>query len=80
MSEYHVGCGLAGIYAGKLNPKNKYEWKEKSEVTEEATTAVVQYYKEELEARDKISYSTKYKFPDGTIVKLEISIIGYEGE
>ena len=23
MAEYHIGCGIAGIYAGTLNQKNK---------------------------------------------------------
>lgn len=35
MAEYHVGCGIAGIYAGTLN-KQGTEWLNKSEVTEEA--------------------------------------------
>lgn len=41
MAEYHVGCGLAGIYAGTLRSKDK--WKNKSEVTKEALDAVVCY-------------------------------------
>jgi hypothetical protein len=36
MSEYHVGCGAFGIYAGTLEPKNKSLWHNKSDVTEEA--------------------------------------------
>ena len=43
MSEYHIGCGLAGIYAGVLNPKNQSEWKDKSECTEQAIAAVRDY-------------------------------------
>ena len=42
MAEYHVGCGLAGIYAGTLNPKGD-TWRNKSEVTREALSAVAQY-------------------------------------
>lgn len=41
MAEYHVGCGIAGIYAGTL--KNEYEWKNKSECTVEASLAVAHY-------------------------------------
>ena len=41
MAEYHVGCGLAGIYAGVMKP-NGCEWKDKSEVTSEAISAVAQ--------------------------------------
>ena len=39
MAEYHVGCGLAGIYAGTLNPKGE-TWRNKSDVTHEALCAV----------------------------------------
>ena len=42
MAEYHVGCGLAGIYAGTLK-KNGYEWLHMSSVTQEALLAVAQY-------------------------------------
>ena len=42
MAEYHVGCGMAGIYAGTLK-KNGYEWRNKSDVTSEALSAVAQY-------------------------------------
>lgn len=42
MAEYHVGCGLAGIYAGILK-KNGKEWLHKSNVTREALSAVAQY-------------------------------------
>ena len=38
MSDYHVGLGVFGIYAGTM--KNKEEWKDKSEVTREAIDAV----------------------------------------
>ena len=41
MAEYHVGCGIAGIYAGVK--KNEEEWKSKSDVTDEATAAVAEY-------------------------------------
>ena len=43
MAEYHVGCGLAGIYAGTLKPKKKDEWQNKSCVTDEAIAAVRDY-------------------------------------
>ena len=41
MAEYHVGCGIAGIYAGTL--KNGKEWLNKSCVTDEALVSVIQY-------------------------------------
>lgn len=42
MVEYHVGCGLCGIYAGTLC-KDKTRWNNKSDVTEEAIDAVAEY-------------------------------------
>ena len=42
MAEYHVGCGLAGIYAGTLN-KKKDRWVNKSDVTTEACSASAEY-------------------------------------
>ena len=42
MSDYHVGCGIAGIYAGTVK-KNGYEWLNKNDVTSEALSSVAQY-------------------------------------
>lgn len=42
MANYHVGCGLAGIYAGTLKT-NGEEWRNKTDVTHEALCAVAQY-------------------------------------
>jgi len=42
MAEYHVGCGITAIFAGTLN-KKKDRWINKSDVTDEAFTAVAQY-------------------------------------
>lgn len=42
MTEYHVGCGAFGIYAGTLKP-NGIEWRNKSDVTDEAISAAAQY-------------------------------------
>lgn len=39
MANYHVGCGVFGIYAGTLNKKGDM-WLHKSEVTHEAMDAV----------------------------------------
>ena len=47
MAEYHVGCGAFGIYAGTLNSKNKSLWQNKSDVTNEAVSAVAQYLLQE---------------------------------
>lgn len=42
MAEYHVGCGIARIYAGTLK-SNGDEWRNKSDVTREALCAVAQH-------------------------------------
>lgn len=42
MAEYHVGGGMFSIYAGTLK-KNGIEWLHKSDVKEEALSAVAQY-------------------------------------
>ena len=42
MAEYHVGCGLAGIYAGTLKT-NGEEWRNKTDATHEALCAVAQF-------------------------------------
>ena len=39
MPDYHVGCGIGGIYAGTMK-KSGEEWLTKSEVTKEAELAV----------------------------------------
>ena len=49
MAEYHVGCGILGIYAGTLNKKSNI-WLNKSDVTNEAFNAVAQYCLEHNEA------------------------------
>lgn len=47
MTEYHVGCGAFGIYAGTLNGRNKSLWQNKTDVTDEAVSAVAQYLLQE---------------------------------
>lgn len=42
MAEYHVGCGIAGIYAGRLD-KSGERWAAKSLVTDEVVSAAAQY-------------------------------------
>lgn len=76
MAEYHVGTGLFGIYAGTL--KNKEEWKDKTECTEEAIMAVRDYMVDDLlggincSKLNKSGYSWKLK--DGRNVILEVRI------
>lgn len=40
--KYSVGCGYFRIYAGVLKPGGK-EWKDKTDVTTEAISAVAEY-------------------------------------
>jgi len=49
MANYHVGCGITGIFAGTLN-KSKTMWADKSYVTDEAISAVAQFLLEHKEA------------------------------
>ena len=49
MSEYHVGVGVFGIYAGILN-KNGDLWRNKSLVTDEACSATATYLLEHDES------------------------------
>lgn len=42
MAEYHVGCGVFGIYAGVLNKKGD-KWLHKSDVTDECIGASAQF-------------------------------------
>ena len=57
MANYHVGCGIAAIYAGTLNKKGD-AWVNKSDVTDEATAAVAQFLLEH-EASMKFNYQGK---------------------
>jgi len=42
MAKYHVGCGITGIFAGTIN-KTGTMWVNKSDVTNEAISAVAQF-------------------------------------
>lgn len=57
MAEYHVGCGMFGnIYAGTMTPPRKdglKMWRNKSDVTDEAITAVMGHFITEMERDDK---------------------------
>ena len=72
MAEYHVGCGIAGIYAGTIK-KNGYEWQNKSDVTDEAIKAVVMYFTEELISRKKHHFENKY-ICQGRTVKIQFDM------
>ena len=72
MAEYHVGCGLAGIYAGTLK-KNGKEWLHKSDVTDEAIISVIQHMYFQLD-EGKTSMAYAVKMNDGKYVRLKIEV------
>lgn len=72
MAEYHVGCGIAGIYAGTLK-KNGCEWLNKSEVTKEAIIAVIGHMYMELRDGEN-SYAYAVKMKDGKYARLKIEV------
>ena len=67
MAEYHVACGMAGIYAGTLN-KQQTEWQDKSDVTEEARQAVIQYEKDRLGNQGGLGGTARYTFKNGDVL------------
>lgn len=76
--EYHVGCGLFGIYAGTLMKPKKdgmIMWRKKSDVTEEAIHAVMQYFKQTMDGHDKTDASASYEFADGRTLTVDFKII-----
>lgn len=68
MSDYHVGCGIAGIYAGTMK-KNGYEWINKSDVTDEAISAVAQHMFYKI-PKGENRFGYKFKMFDGSKIKL----------
>ena len=55
MAEYHVGCGITGIFAGTLNKKGNM-WTNKSLVTDEVLSCAFDYlYTNEKEFRATIN-------------------------
>lgn len=78
MAEYHIGCGVFGIYAGTLNSKNKSLWQNKTECTDEAINAVRDYMVQEclggFDCREGNSGGYEWTLKDGHIVELRITI------
>ena len=83
MTDYHVGSGVFGIYAGILN-SNGTTWREKTECTDEAIEAVRDWMVlhelggYECEKAKTGGYTWKTK--DGRTVELRISILGGNNE
>lgn len=60
MAEYHVGCGITGIFAGTIN-KTSTMWVNKSDVTDEAISAVAQYLLEHEETMEFNYQGKRYR-------------------
>ena len=72
MAEYHVGCGLFGIYAGKLN-KDKTKWLDKREVTTEAVDSVLQWMVGQIKEGES-TYGITAKLRNGKYVQMEVEV------
>lgn len=77
MSEYHVGCGMFGIYAGTVK-KNGTEWKDKTRVTDEAIEAVRDWLLSGTQFNNKTSNGYSWTTKEGNTVTLKVSIEGKE--
>ena len=78
MTDYHVGCGLAAIYAGTLNSSDRSRWSKKSDVTEEAILAVRDYMVDDClggtQCDKAKSGGYQWTLKDGRTVELRIAI------
>ena len=76
MAEYHVGCGLAGIYAGTIQKPGM--WRNKSCVTDEAVEAVRDYLIDErlggLGCSKSSTGGYEWALKDGRTVQLMVTI------
>jgi hypothetical protein len=77
MADYHVGCGIAGIYAGTLNSRNKNLWQNKSLVTDEAVDAVRDYMRSELRGGE-IKRAYEWTLKKGGKVRLVLEVVNDE--
>lgn len=73
MAEYHVGCGIAGIYAGTLKKNKKDEWQFKSDVTNEAIKAVAAWMMFNI-PEGETSYAYAMKTNSGKYVRLKVEL------
>ena len=74
MAQYHVGCGIAGIYAGTLKKGKNDEWLNNSDVTIEAIKAVIQYMYLKI-PKGENTFAYGLKMHDGKYVKLKIEYV-----
>lgn len=73
MIEYHVGCGMNGIYAGTI--KKPGEWKTKSPVTDEALRATAEYMKGKIEKGHEAYEITYTNMTTGKKIVLTCKVI-----
>lgn len=73
MAEYHVGCGMSGIYAGTMKKGKKDEWRTKSDVTDEAIQAVANWMYYQVQENDK-SFGYAWKTKHGKVLSLICTI------
>lgn len=72
MTEYHVGAGCFGIYAGTLNKRGNM-WQNKTECTDEALAAVRDYLFNRIED-GKSEFGYEWTSKDVRIITLMISV------
>ena len=71
MPQYHVGSGIAGIYAGTISKPGV--WKVKNEVTNEAICAVADYMKNNIENGND-AYEITWNLSTGRKITLSLTV------
>lgn len=83
MAEYHVNCGLFGIYAGTVNKPKKdgtQTWREKNDVTDEVLCAARDYLVMKAQENKKNAWGYEWDRKDGKVVELIVKIRDKESE
>lgn len=79
MAEYHVGCGMFGnIYAGTMAPPRKdglKMWRNKSDVTDEAITAVMGHFITEMMRDNKAEIQKAWEVRGGKTLKVTFELV-----
>lgn len=84
MDKYHVGCGMFGnIYAGTMAPPRKdglKMWRNKSDVTDEAITAVMGHFITEMMRDNKTKIQKAWEVRGGKTLKVTFEIFASKEE
>lgn len=72
MAEYHVGTGLAGIYAGTISKPGV--WRSKTDVTEEALWSVALYLKGLIKTGDNAAQAA-WSIGDGKRLVITCQVV-----